>query len=149
MYQQHFPLKQFPQTGTKTHLCPPQTKKTLCLSNKNSAKPPKDFSKHQPLINFIFLLLLLLLPTQESTSSCRPFRMVPALRVVRRTCRRRRPRRRHQRRCHRRSRSPPAVRGRRCRSRSRSHRGRQEFGGWESWWVNVGRRIIYKIYIYF
>lgn len=70
---------------------------------------------------------------EESTSSCRPFRMVPALRAARRTYRRRRPRPRHQRRCHRRSRPPlPAVR-RLPVPRGRSQRGRQEFAGgrWE------------------
>lgn len=119
----------------KAHIHPPppqQKNQNPCLTNKirTTKKPPHLY---------IYIHTYLHCP-EESTSSCRPFRMVPALRAARRTYRRRRPRPRHQRRCHRRSRPPPppAVR-RRPVPRGRSQRGRQEFfwGGWEFRWCRV------------
>ena len=121
------------QKSTDPSPSPPTKNQNPCLTNKiRTTKNPSSL--------YIYIYISSLCP-EESTSSCRPFRMVPALRAARRTYRRRRPRPRHRRRCHRRSRPPPpppAVR-RRPVPRGRSQRGRQEFfwGGWEFRWCRV------------
>ena len=117
------------QHQKSTHPSPsPLNKKIKTLVQLTKFEPPK--TPHLYIYIYISIYISSLCP-EESTSSCRPFRMVPALRAARRTCRRRRPRPRHQRRCHRRSRPrpPPAAVRRRPVPRGRSQRGRQEFWG--------------------